>query len=610
MARSWLDFIPSEKTALKKQDVLLPARQMFAILWQHARPYKWPLLLVGVLEVAGGVLMMLAPYALKMLMDVLGHLDVTTFVWSAVLMPMLFFLSLRFLVEFCSIGSSVVRRHVMVKIRTSLRAALYRHVQNHSFDFFQNTLAGKLGARISQGSLSSMRVLRILLIRFLPVGAALLTSLVVLATVHVWLAAYFTFWMSVYIALIYMLVKRARISSQWVASVVSVSNGFVIDSVTNFANVKLFANLPEEEDRLNKRAALEETSVYYHWRYMDFIRVVQASLALVFLAGVVLFVLWGWKQGVVSIGDVALLVSLCYWVLEYLWSLSAQFMEFFEEWGSFSEGMALFAEPHQIVDKPHAGEIKVKNGEIIFDDVSFSYGNQTVFQRLNVHIRAGEKVGLVGYSGAGKTTFVSLILRMFDPTSGSIKIDNQNIADVSQSSLRQNIAVIPQDPVLFHRSLLENIRYSNINATLDEVEAAAKKAYAYDFIMHTKDGFDTLVGERGVKLSGGQRQRIAIARAFLKQASILVMDEATSALDSETEQYIQSSLRTLMEGKTVVVVAHRLSTIAHLDRILFFENGAIVEQGSHQQLLAQKGRYAHMWARQVDGFLQDDAKAQ
>jgi ABC-type multidrug transport system fused ATPase/permease subunit len=242
---------------------------------------------------------------------------------------------------------------------------------------------------------------------------------------------------------------------------------------------------------------------------------------------------------------------------------------------------------------------------IDLDSVDFSYEGNDVFKEFNLSILDGQKIGLVGQSGAGKSTLVSLLLRLYDIQSGTIKIDGQNISEVTQESLRRNIAVIPQDTSLFHRSLMDNIRYGNLDASDDAVIEAAKKAHAHDFIMDLPDAYDTMVGERGVKLSGGQRQRIAIARAILKDAPILILDEATSALDSESERLIQDSLRTLMDGKTVIAIAHRLSTISHLDRLIVMDKGQIIEDGTHENLLNQNGQYAKLWSMQSGGFLGD-----
>jgi ATP-binding cassette subfamily B protein len=280
---------------------------------------------------------------------------------------------------------------------------------------------------------------------------------------------------------------------------------------------------------------------------------------------------------------------------------------FNESLGNLNQAIKVIYQANEIKDKEGAKQLTINKGNIVFEKLGFSYdqGKSALFSNLSVKILDGQKVGLVGYSGGGKTSFVNLILRLYEISEGSILIDNQDIRDVTQDSLRRAIAMIPQEPVLFHRTLLENIRYGRIEATDEEVIAASKRAYAHEFISKLPENYHTLVGERGIKLSGGQRQRIAIARAILKNAPILILDEATSQLDSVTEEYIQTSLAELMQGKTTIVIAHRLSTLLHMDRILVFDQGKIIQDGTHAELLAQAGLYKTLWDAQVGGFLPD-----
>jgi ATP-binding cassette subfamily B protein len=309
--------------------------------------------------------------------------------------------------------------------------------------------------------------------------------------------------------------------------------------------------------------------------------------------------------GKVSAGDFAMLFTINMLVVESLWKMSNELRTFSDNWGAVSQTLKMIDQTIEVQDMPGAKEMVIRNGMICFDQVSFRHQGMSgeLFKNTSVEIRSGQKVGLVGYSGSGKSSFVNLILRLFDVSSGRIMIDGQNIQEVTQDSLRKNIAIIPQDPSLFHRSLLENIRYSRPEATDEEVIAASKKACAHDFIIELANGYHTLVGERGIKLSGGQRQRIAIARAILKDAPILILDEATSALDSVTENLIQESLENFMELKTALVISHRLSTLSRMDRILVFENGSIVQDGTHSILLEQSGPYKQLWNTQMNGLL-------
>jgi ATP-binding cassette subfamily B protein len=301
-------------------------------------------------------------------------------------------------------------------------------------------------------------------------------------------------------------------------------------------------------------------------------------------------------------------VSLSLQIINEARNLSRRFLELFEHIGNVANGVNSIVRPHELVDAADAQSMTVSTGAIDFCHVRFAYGpDKPVFEDLSVGIPAGQRVGLVGYSGSGKSTFVNLVLRLYDPQAGSVEIDGIDVRRMTQDSLHAQISLIPQDPNLFHRSLLENIRYGRLDASDAEVIEAARKAHAHEFIAEMQDGYHAMVGERGVKLSGGQRQRIAIARVILKDAPVLILDEATSALDSVTEKAIQRTLDVAMRGKTVIVVAHRLSTIAHLDRILVFDRGRIVEDGSHAELLARRGAYHRLWSRQAGGFLPEDA---
>jgi ATP-binding cassette subfamily B protein len=311
-----------------------------------------------------------------------------------------------------------------------------------------------------------------------------------------------------------------------------------------------------------------------------------------------------WLRGGISVGSFAMVASLLLLVINDVRNLSRRFLEFFEYVGNITDGVGVIVRPHELVDAPGARDLQVTRGEIRFENVDFRYpGGMEVFRGLNLTIHEGQRVGLVGFSGSGKSTFVNLILRLYDIQGGRILIDGQDIRETTQDSLRGAIAMIAQDPMLFHRSLLENVRYGRLDASDQDVQEAAQQAHAHEFIVSLPEGYNSLVGERGVRLSGGQRQRIAIARAILKNAPIFFMDEATSSLDSVTERHIQDSIEDLMRGRTAIVIAHRLSTIAHLDRIVVFHQGEVVEDGTHTELLARGGHYARLWSMQAGGFL-------
>jgi ATP-binding cassette subfamily B protein len=316
------------------------------------------------------------------------------------------------------------------------------------------------------------------------------------------------------------------------------------------------------------------------------------------------FLVAGWKAGWATSGDIVFVMFTVFNVMMMTWTLGTELPQIFGEIGICRQGLSMIKQTYDVVDAPNAKPLKVTRGEIVFDDVHFHYRTgHDLFQGKSLTIFPGECVALVGLSGSGKSTFVNLILRLYNLEKGQIRIDGQNIAHVTQHSLREAIAMIPQDTTLFHRTLMDNIRYGNVNASDSEVVEAAKRAHCHEFIMETEQGYKSLVGERGFKLSGGQRQRIAIARALLKNAPILILDEATSALDSITERKIQESLHNLMENRTTLVIAHRLSTLSSMSRILVFKNGEIIEDGSHRDLLMLGRHYATLWNMQAGGFL-------
>jgi len=334
------------------------------------------------------------------------------------------------------------------------------------------------------------------------------------------------------------------------------------------------------------------------------IKILQGTSVTLLFGSMLAVLIYAYERNLVTVGDFAFILSLSMTIMQGLWYLATHFLTFSQELGICHQALSIINVPHEIVDKPSAKNLKVNKGEITFEHVFFNYERgKKVFKDKSLIIQGGQKVGLVGFSGSGKTTFASLILRFFEVSSGRILIDGQDIAEVTQDSLHTQIAIIPQDPMLFHRSLIENIRYGRLEATDEEVIEASKKAHCHEFVELMPEGYNTLVGERGLKLSGGQRQRIAIARAILKNAPILILDEATSALDSVIERKIQEGLTYLMKNRTTLVIAHRLSTLSDMDRILVFMGGQVVEDGTHEGLLAKGSHYAKLWEMQAGGFL-------
>jgi ATP-binding cassette subfamily B protein len=414
-------------------------------------------------------------------------------------------------------------------------------------------------------------------------------------------------WLVIHLGLTAIFLRKGNVLWEIHSNSVATLSGKIIDAFTNMLTVRLFARENYELNYLNKYQKDEIRKSQKAMLLMELTRIGLGLNGLFLIFGMVFMLIYAWVHHWITLGDFTQVGMQSFWLLGWIWFVSYQLMIFARELGTVSDSLKLVQKGHDLLDAKNASSIQITHGQIHFEDVTFSYRrNQPVFKKLNVTIESGQKIGLVGFSGSGKSTFVNLILRFYDINRGKIFIDQQNIADVTQHSLRSQIAMIPQDPTLFHRTLMDNIRYGRLNATDAEVIRASKLAHCDDFIGKMEEGYQSLVGERGVKLSGGQRQRIAIARAILKDAPVLILDEATSSLDSVTEKLIQESLNELMKNRTTIVVAHRLSTLVNMDRILVFHKGNIVEDGSKEDLLKQKGHFAKLWNMQIDGFLPED----
>ncbi len=563
------------------------------------------LLAIFVFEAAQAACTILLPYAIKEIIDAVMLANSTgTDIFEAAEDALILFALLNLGIVLFSRASGAALVMTGPYLRAEIRKSLFSYLLHHSHRYFISHFAGSLANRIAEVSMSCMHALWTITFDFYPLVIKSLVALIVLFTASDELALVLCLWLAIYVYVSFLLARRCRIYAQDFAAARSLVTGKVVDSVTNVMNAKMFARRQYEEDYLTDYLNHEVNHALRTYWYMEKLRWFQFSAAMVLMIAMVGYALKIWSEGDMSVGEFSMVAGLAIMLIEAARGLSRSFLEFFEYLGNISDGVSVFVQSHEIVDKPGAPALTVDRGEIRFSELCFTYheGLQ-VFEHLNVTIEPKQQVGLVGYSGSGKSTFVNLMLRLFEPQSGVISIDGQDILQVTQDSLRESISMIPQDPQLFHRSLMENIRYGRLDASDDEVIEAAKKAHAHEFILQTENKYESLVGERGVKLSGGQRQRIAIARAILKDSPILILDEATSALDSVTEKKIQQGLDNLMKDRTVVVVAHRLSTISHMDRILVFDQGKIIEDDTHQQLLRRNGHYAHLWNMQAGGFL-------
>lgn len=558
-----------------------------------------------VLEASQAACSILLPYAIKKIMDAVALAQLhKTEIWSEVVPALWLFAGLNLGIVIFSRASGAMLVLLGPTLRMQVRRDLFSYLQGHSQRYFQSHFAGSLANRINEVALGVANTIWTVLFDFWPLIITFSVSLILMMNVNLQLALTLALWIAVYVLISFLLALRCRQYAQKYAAARSLVNGKIVDSVTNIHNEKLFARRKYEQRYLENHLLQEANIGRKTFWFMERIRWFQFVSAMILMLGIMGYALTIWSVNGMTVGEFAMSSSLSLMLIEQARGLSRRFLEFFEYTGNINDGVSQIIQPHEVVDHPNAQPVNVTHATIQFQQIDFSYVNgYPIFQSLNLSIRSGEKIGLVGFSGSGKSTLFNLLLRLFEPQAGTILIDQQDIGTVTQESLRRCITMIPQDPILFHRSLLENIRYGKLNATEDEVIAAAKKAHAHEFIMACEAGYQSLVGERGVKLSGGQRQRITLARAILKNSSILLLDEATSALDSVTENHIQESLAYLMRNKTVMVIAHRLSTLSNLDRILVFQEGQIVEEGSHNQLLQLNGHYAKMWLMQAGGFL-------
>jgi len=593
-----------------------PSKGFWAFAWSSTQGLRWPMLVMTILTAGIGAFEALLFAMLGKVVEWLSHVP-PALLWTQERGHLLLLVGIL-------IGSIVlVALQVIIKHQTlagnfpmRMRWNFHRLMLSQSMGFYQDEFAGRIAAKVMQTALAVRDMWFILADILVFVIIFFVTMLAVLQHFSPWLMLPFLGWLVLYFgALIYFVPRLSRVS-QAQADARSIMTGRITDAYTNIATVKLFSHAGREAGYA--KSAMQEfiTSVHRQMRLVSSVEILNHVLIMTLIISSAGIALWLWSHGQVGLGAVAAVTAMVlrlhgmsHWIMWEMTSL-------FEHVGTVQDGINTLSTAQLVMDKADAKPLQVEQGDIRFEQVDFAYGGKRkVLDHFSLHIRPGEKVGLVGRSGAGKSTIVNLLLRFYDVEAGRILIDGQNIAEVTQNSLRANIGMVTQDTSLLHRSVRENILYGRPDATEADMINAAKRAEAHEFIQVLHDqlgrtGYDAHVGERGVKLSGGQRQRIAIARVMLKDAPILLLDEATSALDSEVEAAIQSSLYRLMEGKTVVAIAHRLSTIAAMDRLIVLDQGRIIEEGDHETLLKHGGLYALLWAHQSGGFLAETVEAE
>lgn len=497
---------------------------------------------------------------------------------------------------------SLVRLEIHAMSRLYNRA--FGYLIGHSQQFFSSQFTGTLTRRVGKFKDAFETLLDIIVMQFVPTILFIVGAVVVLASRNIWLGVILGVWSLAFVGLQVGLAKWRQPLREARSAADSELSGATADAIGNQAAINHFSSEAHEAGRVGAVVEKWRLATMRSWTADEIIWGVLGLLMLAIEVGLLAAAVHLWQRGLLTVGDFVLIQAYVLTTLNRLIHINMDLRRFYDGLANASEMTAILDVAHEIKDAPDARELVVDSGELKFDDVVFSYKERPNVNGISVIVPGGQKVALVGPSGAGKSTITKLLLRLYDVTSGTIRIDGQDIRTVTQQSLRHAISFVPQEPVLFHRTLRENIAYGKPEATMEEVIDAAKKAHCHEFIEGLADGYETFVGERGVKLSGGERQRVAIARAILKNAPILVLDEATSSLDSESEALIQDALKTLMEGKTVLVIAHRLSTIMTMDRILVIENGAIAADGTHDELVNHEGGlYQKLWSIQAGSFL-------
>lgn len=572
---------------------------------------SWPMLVIaGIISSLAGVTEVVSALILGWVIDAAlasGPADFLSDHWQLIVVFVLFYLVLRPL----AFGLSAASNSIIVgpNVLPLVLSRLHRWTLGQAVTFFDNDFAGRIATKQMQAARAVTDVATEVINTVCFALASVIGSVVFLISIDNRIALALAVWMAAYILLIRFFMPRVRVNSAARASSRAMVSGQVVDTITNIKTVKLFAHAAFED-----RVALKSMEVFREKSLEFGVISTWFRFSLMTLAGVLPLLLIGgavllWMQGASTAGDIAAAGAIAMRIAQMSGWVSFTLMSIYTSVGEVEDGMKTLAVPHALADAPAAVELPPIKGEIRYDHASFAYGRKRGgVSDIDLTIRAGEKLGIVGASGAGKSSLVSLLLRLYDTESGAVLVDGHDVRRITQESLRRQIGMVTQETAMFNRSARDNIAYGKPDATEDEIIAAAKAAEAHDFIINMIDhngrkGYDAYLGERGVKLSGGQRQRIALARAFLKDAPILVLDEATSALDSEVEASIQSALSRVMEGKTVLAIAHRLSTISAMDRIVVLDDGRIVEEGTHDQLLVRGGLYARYWNRQSGGFI-------
>jgi ATP-binding cassette subfamily B protein len=573
-------------------------------LWHYIKCFKWQFLTLLICLFFWAINESLFPYFIKMMVDQAAVASHDLNLWQIFSIPIMGIALTWGMMEISVQIYGFTEVYLFPTFRAKMRKEVFDHVKKQSLEYFTRNLSGSIGTKIADIPKSSQYILENLLWYVIGVGFALTLSFIVLAQASFIFSGLMLIWCGaqVGVTLYYMSEINDKIKAHYES--ITNLNGETVDIILNASSMRLFARQDFETKRLQHYQDREIRKSIIAGLCLQKLSLIRGLISLCFIFINTYFLLKGWREQWLSAGDFPLVAMTSFNLMGLVWHMTISLVDMFQDIGHLNGALSILKSRHTVIDKPGATPLIVRKGEIEFQDVEFGHRQgDHLFKGLSLKINPSEKVGLVGFSGSGKTTLINLILREFDIAAGRILIDGQDISTVTQHSLRTQISVIPQETHLFHRSIMENIRYGRLDASDEEVIEAATKAHCHDFIVKLEEGYHTIVGERGLKLSGGQRQRLSIARAILKNAPILILDEATSALDSVTEKDIHDSLVELMQNRTTIIIAHRLSTLKMMDRIIVFDKGKIVEEGTQKQLLGKKGYFTRLWALQHEGFL-------
>ncbi len=592
----------------KEKNIVYPEaklKNVLAAFWQGAKSKKWSLFFCVLCILGTSAVAVAAPVLYKQFFDIISSAGNKSSVAPSLLKIIIEIAILHAAAWTFYRTASFIYIALQTEVIAKLKQNSYDYLIEHSYSFFTNNFAGSLVQKVNRFARAFETLTDRILWDILPLFTRIFFIIIVVSFINKWIALIIFIWIVIFLAFSFFFSKWKFKYDVLVAEIDSKTTGYLADTIANQNTIQLFSAQKFESTGYKNITNQQAKATKFSWNLDSVIDAVQSFLAFAIEFLLFYFTIKYWERGLVTVGVFVLLQVYIINLIDQLWGFARIVRNIYQSYADAKELVEILLLPHEIKDVSEAKELNVNKGEIKFENLNFNFNEtRSVLEDINLIIKPGEKVALIGPSGAGKTTFVRLLLRLYSPTSGKILIDGQDIAKTTQKSLRENISMVPQDPILFHRTLAENIAYGKQGAKMINIEAAAKLAHCDDFIANLPYKFETYVGERGIKLSGGERQRVAIARAILKAAPILILDEATSSLDSNSEMLIQDALSNLMKGKTTIVIAHRLSTIQKMDRIIVIDGGKIIEQGSHNELLKQKNSlYKKLWELQAGGFL-------